>query len=765
MPAQLYKTRTVAQEFKIELYHLSLGLARYRSVIPIIEQELRFAFIQMSANRRIAKEFTDLQTSPIKYVTIEPDESNVLHWTGVMEGPVGSCYEGGKFKIEATFPLEYPFKAPTIKFITKIYHPNITAEGLLCIGLLKPDAWKPSIRIEHVLRAIVNLLVEPNPEDAVVASIAEQFDKDFELFKSTAQDHVRKSPSQANISQPQPKKMADKIPLPDSPRHEEEEEEELNLIVNGLLSSIDGQHTSLLPLYQTMTTTTRILSKPGQLLREKLAERLDQLDKLKLSSDKDEEIRNTEFENLQLKLKQEEEKRAKSISLLRAVRQKLVQTEKDKLALENELNEINNHSTTKINELQSDKRNLEDLLTKSKISQEQQLSKLRHSYERENQSIKTQFERELSSKKTQYELDTITSKAAYERELSNRNQKLSQLENRVKELSSERDHLFNQLQKRQAELEESIAQEDLIKSNSIELNHQLNESHNQIQILTEQIHKLTSTTQEDPSQSNLIVNELEHQYSSKIKSLESLVNQLKKEKSDIEFDLNESLNERLAQIDQLRSQSKLKNQEYADCIQFMNKRNQEIIDSDHQIDLLKQDLNKEKESNLNLTKLKKSEDTLKIEIQNLKVNEIKKIDEVKGLFMKKDIHNQRKEGVGYFANFNNSDRRPSASSSSQTCFTYSYVSNINNNNSTEGSRRGLRTSTSSHTQLQTHHPSSSTIDLGSEASSLPVIEDEAELNFEYLRNTLLQFLEHKEMRPHLVRVLGVILHFTPQEIR
>ncbi|KAI9631459.1 hypothetical protein KEM48_014334 [Puccinia striiformis f. sp. tritici PST-130] len=186
MPGALFR------EFKIELYHLSLGLARYRSVIPIIEQELRFAFIQMSANRRIAKEFTDLQTSPIKYVTIEPDESNVLHWTGVMEGPVGSCYEGGKFKIEATFPLEYPFKAPTIKFITKIYHPNITAEGLLCIGLLKPDAWKPSIRIEHVLRAIVNLLVEPNPEDAVVASIAEQFDKDFELFKSTAQDHVRK---------------------------------------------------------------------------------------------------------------------------------------------------------------------------------------------------------------------------------------------------------------------------------------------------------------------------------------------------------------------------------------------------------------------------------------------------------------------------------------------------------------------------------------------------------------------------------------------
>ncbi|MBW0467728.1 hypothetical protein O181_007443 [Austropuccinia psidii MF-1] len=146
----------------------------------------------MSANRRIAKEYTDLQSNPIDNVTIEPDEHNVLHWTGVMQGPVGSCYEGGKFKMETTFPLEYPFKAPTIRFLTRIYHPNINNEGSLCLGLLKPDAWKPSIRIEHVLRAILNLLVEPNPEDAIVANAAELFTKDYALFKSTAQEYVRK---------------------------------------------------------------------------------------------------------------------------------------------------------------------------------------------------------------------------------------------------------------------------------------------------------------------------------------------------------------------------------------------------------------------------------------------------------------------------------------------------------------------------------------------------------------------------------------------
>lgn len=37
--------------------------------------------------------------------------------------------------------------------------------------------------------------------------------------------------------------------------------------------------------------------------------------------------------------------------------------------------------------------------------------------------------------------------------------------------------------------------------------------------------------------------------------------------------------------------------------------------------------------------------------------------------------------------------------------------------------------------------------------------------WQYLRNVILQFLEHKEMRPNLVRVLSVILRFTPQELR
>jgi len=54
---------------------------------------------------------------------------------------------------------------------------------------------------------------------------------------------------------------------------------------------------------------------------------------------------------------------------------------------------------------------------------------------------------------------------------------------------------------------------------------------------------------------------------------------------------------------------------------------------------------------------------------------------------------------------------------------------------------------------------------GSRPSSPSVPTDDEEVNLEYLRNVVLQFLEHKEMRPQLVRVLSTILRFTPQETR
>ncbi|GAA6058302.1 hypothetical protein JCM3770_003727 [Rhodotorula araucariae] len=145
-----------------------------------------------AAARRITKEYAELQADFPPNVTAAPDESNLLHWTGTITGPADSAYKGGNFNIDITFPTEYPFKSPTVKFTTRIYHPNVTDDGAICIGLLKSEAWKPSTKIEQILRALVQLLQEPNPDDALVASIAEVYNADRAQFNKTAQEWVKK---------------------------------------------------------------------------------------------------------------------------------------------------------------------------------------------------------------------------------------------------------------------------------------------------------------------------------------------------------------------------------------------------------------------------------------------------------------------------------------------------------------------------------------------------------------------------------------------
>ncbi len=96
----------------------------------------------MASAGRVAKEIA---------VICKPDSSGIIavcaaddlhvpsnpgwrHLIGTIPGPEGTPYEGGVFDVDILIPKGYPFEPPKMKFITRIWHPNISSQtGAICL--------------------------------------------------------------------------------------------------------------------------------------------------------------------------------------------------------------------------------------------------------------------------------------------------------------------------------------------------------------------------------------------------------------------------------------------------------------------------------------------------------------------------------------------------------------------------------------------------------------------------------------------------------
>ncbi|KAH8958810.1 hypothetical protein BDL97_06G046300, partial [Sphagnum fallax] len=88
-----------------------------------------------------------------------------------------SMFIGGVFKLELFLPEEYPMATPKVRFLTKIYHPNIDKLGCICLDILK-DKWSPTLHIRTILLSIQALLSAPNPDDPLAENIAKHWKSD-----------------------------------------------------------------------------------------------------------------------------------------------------------------------------------------------------------------------------------------------------------------------------------------------------------------------------------------------------------------------------------------------------------------------------------------------------------------------------------------------------------------------------------------------------------------------------------------------------------
>ena len=86
----------------------------------------------MTSLRRLTKEFEALEKNPLDYCEVAPADDK-MSAEARLQGPPGTPYAAGVWTVDLTFPENYPFKAPTVKFRTEIKHPNVkTDTGEVC---------------------------------------------------------------------------------------------------------------------------------------------------------------------------------------------------------------------------------------------------------------------------------------------------------------------------------------------------------------------------------------------------------------------------------------------------------------------------------------------------------------------------------------------------------------------------------------------------------------------------------------------------------
>ncbi|XP_034656864.1 ubiquitin-conjugating enzyme E2 R2 [Drosophila subobscura] len=128
-----------------------------------------------SAVRALAMEYKSLQEEPVEGFRVKLiNDDNLFEWEVAIFGPPDTLYQGGYFKAHMKFPHDYPYSPPTIRFLTKVWHPNVYENGDLCISILHPpvddpqsgelpcERWNPTQNVRTILLSVISLLNEPN---------------------------------------------------------------------------------------------------------------------------------------------------------------------------------------------------------------------------------------------------------------------------------------------------------------------------------------------------------------------------------------------------------------------------------------------------------------------------------------------------------------------------------------------------------------------------------------------------------------------------
>ncbi|EGC45537.1 ubiquitin-conjugating enzyme E2 [Histoplasma capsulatum var. duboisii H88] len=128
-----------------------------------------------AANKRLVREYQNIQKNPPPYIIAHPSDSNILEWHYIITGPPKTPYENGQYWGTLMFPPEYPFAPPAIRMHTPSGRFQPSTRLCLSISDFHPKSFNPAWEVSTILIGLLSFMTsEEMTTGSVSASESER---------------------------------------------------------------------------------------------------------------------------------------------------------------------------------------------------------------------------------------------------------------------------------------------------------------------------------------------------------------------------------------------------------------------------------------------------------------------------------------------------------------------------------------------------------------------------------------------------------------
>ena len=275
-----------------------------------------------------------------------------------------------------------------------------------------------------------------------------------------------------------------------------------------------------------------------------------------------------DLEKAKVKVKEEEEKCTKAITLLKTIRTKLVKAEKDRDEALAQIKE-KDALAAEISRLKSE-------VDRVRTEGVKEVQRVQAVMSANAAADRDQFEKEWVARKGQWEIEAITARAQHAKELAAKSREVERLDENVRVLGREKDGLFEEVQLKSGEIESARVQLDVLQSQVEEMRFRLRESEERMGTLQEGLEEArrghttndldAPTTGPVAGELAALLSETTSRHEVRLAELRNRMRTIEIERAEAEESWSRTLQQRADENERLKGTIAVKDKEFKDAL-------------------------------------------------------------------------------------------------------------------------------------------------------------------------------------------------------